>query len=200
MNIALVRASYNPFGGAERTLQSVAEALIAHGDTPTIVTRHWPESAGKHIAHHVLNPRYFTKAGRETGFARAVQTLIDTHAFDLVQSYERIPGAHIYHAVDGVHAEWLARRQRGQGALGKLGVALNPHHRAVLELERGMYASPNLKAVICISKMVKDDIVRRFGVDEKKCEVIHLDIDTKKFHPRVREEFREATRADLGIP
>jgi UDP-glucose:(heptosyl)LPS alpha-1,3-glucosyltransferase len=200
MNIALVRASYNPFGGAERTIQSVAEALIAHGDVPTIVTRHWPDSAGRRIAHHVVNPRYFTKAGRETGFARQVGQLIESHTFDLVQSYERIPGAHIYHAVDGVHAEWLQRRQRAQRALSRLGVALNPHHRTVLELERGMYASPNLKTVICISKMVKDDIVRRFGVDAAKCEVIHLEIDTEKFHPRVREEYRESTRTKLGIP
>ena len=200
MNIALVRASYNPFGGAERTIQSVAEALIAGGDACTIVTRHWPENAGQRIAHRVVNPRYVTKAGRENSFARCVGQLIDSHAFDLVQSYERIPGAHIYHAVDGVHAEWLTRRQRAQGALSRLGVSLNPHHRAVLELERGMYASPNLKAVICISKMVKDDIVRRFGFDGAKCEVIHLDIDTEKFRPRVREEFRESTRTRLGIP
>ncbi len=200
MNIALVRASYNPFGGAERTIQSVAEALTASGDTPTIVTRHWPENAGQRIAHHVVNPRYLTKAGRETGFARAVGELIASRAFDWVQSYERIPGAHIYHAVDGVHAEWLARRQRTQSAWGRLGVALNPHHRAVLALERGMYASPNLRAVICISNMVKDDIVRRFGVDPAICDVIPLDIDTERFHPRVREAYRDATRAKLGIP
>lgn len=200
MNIALVRASYNPFGGAERTIQSVADALMAIGNVPTIVTRHWPEKTGQRIAHHVVNPRFFTKAGRERSFARAVGDVIAARRFDLVQSYERIPGAHIYHAVDGVHAEWLQRRQRAQSTLGRLGVALNPHHRAVLELERGMYASPNLKAVICISHMVKDDIVRRFGTDAAKCEVIHLDIDHEKFHPRVRTEFRESTRAKLGIP
>ncbi len=200
MNIALVRASYNPFGGAERTIQSVAETLVAQGHVPTIVTRRWPEGAGQHIAHHVVNPRYLTKAGREQGFAQAVGALIDARTFDLVQSYERVPGAHIYHAVDGVHAEWLDRRRRVQSTLSRLGVAWNPHHRAVLELEQDMFASPNLKAVICISQMVKDDIVRRFGVDPAKCDVIHLDIDSEKFHPRVREEFREATRHQLGIP
>lgn len=200
MNIALVRASYNPFGGAERTIQSVAEALTAQGHEPTIVTRRWPESAGQHIAHHVVNPHYLTKAGRVQGFAQAVGALIDARSFDLVQSYERIPGAHIYHAVDGVHAEWLDRRRRAQSTLSQIGVAWNPHHRAVLQLEQGMFTSSNLKAVICISQMVKDDIVRRFGVHPAKCDVIHLDIDSEKFHPRVRDEFREATRTQLGIP
>ncbi|MBL8521564.1 MAG: glycosyltransferase family 4 protein [Betaproteobacteria bacterium] len=200
MKIALARASYNPFGGAERTIQSVAEAMRAGGDEPTLLTRHWPDNAGHGIAHQVVNPRYFSKAGREKSFANAVGRIIDARAFDLVQSYERIPGAHVYHAVDGVHAEWLERRKRGQNLMGRLGVILNPHHRAVLDLERRMYASPTLKAVICISQMVKDDIVRRFGVDAERCEVIHLDIDSEKFHPRVQGEFRAATRSALGIP
>lgn len=199
MKIALARAHYNPFGGAERTIASVADALIAGGDTPTILTRHWPPSADARIAHREVNPRFFTKAGRETSFAQAVGAIAASGDYDWVQSYERIPGVHIYHAVDGVHAEWLTRRQRAQGVLARWGVALNPHHRAVLELERGMYASRALQTVICISNMVKDDIVRRFDVDPARCEVIHLDIDHDKFHPRVRDEFRDITRTQLGF-
>lgn len=201
MKIALVRARYNPFGGAERFLNSAAEAIAANGATPTIVTRAWPETGGgSRIAHRILNPRHFTKAQRETGFASAVQGVIAEKAFDLVQSYERIPGVDIYHAVDGVHAEWLHQRRRVQGALGKFGVAANPHHRAVLRLEAGMYASPNLKAVICISELVKRNVIERYGVDAGKCHVVYGDIDTEKFHPGLRDEHCTAMRTKLGIP
>ena len=44
MKIAFIRARYNPFGGAERFLNSAAEALVAQGSSPTIITRAWPDS------------------------------------------------------------------------------------------------------------------------------------------------------------
>lgn len=199
MKIALVRARYNPFGGAERFLNSAAAAIAVSGAAPTLLTRAWPESGGQ-IQHRIVDPSHLTKAGRETGFARAVQAIIAAKDYDLVQSYERIPGVDIYHAVDGVHAEWLHQRRRVQGALGRWGVALNPHHRAVLGLERGMYASPNLKAVICISELVKNNVMTRYGVDAAKCHVVYGDIDAEKFHPGLRAEHRQSMRAKLGIP
>lgn len=203
MKIALARAKYNPFGGAERFLNAAAAALAANGAAPTILTRDWPTTApqgGVAIAHRIVDPRHLTKAGRERGFARAVQRIAKSGEFDLVQSYERIPDVDIYHAVDGVHAEWLAQRARVQGRAGRLGVRINPHHRAVLELEAGMYASRRLRAVICISELVKRNVVERYGVVPERCHVIYGDIDSEKFHPGLKAEHRARVRAELGLP
>ena len=152
MKLALIRARYDPFGGAERFLNSAADALVAQGASPTIITRAWPQSANPAIAHQIVNPRYITSAGRDSGFARAVCALLQTQQFDLVQSYERLACCDVFHAVDGVHAEWLAQRKRVQSAVKQFGVRINPHHRVVLAAERQMYHSPKLRAVICISQ------------------------------------------------
>jgi UDP-glucose:(heptosyl)LPS alpha-1,3-glucosyltransferase len=199
MKLALIRAKYDPFGGAERFLNSAADALVAQGARPTIITRAWPPSASAAIQHQIVNPGYITSAGRDRGFANAVCDLLQNERFDLVQSYERLACCEVFHAVDGVHAEWLAQRKRVQTPLRKFGVSINPHHRYVLDAERRMYQSSKLKAVICISQMVKQDVVRHYGVAPEKLHVIYGSIDTEAFHPRLRDEHRLATRQKLGV-
>jgi UDP-glucose:(heptosyl)LPS alpha-1,3-glucosyltransferase len=200
MKIAFIRARYNPFGGAERFLNSAAEALVAQGSSPVIITRDWPDSGHAGIQHRIVNPRYFTKAGRDRTFAQATLALLQQEKFDFAQSYERMAGCDIFHAVDGVHAEWLVQRQRVQGGLKRLGVQINPHHRNLLKAERAMYTSPQLKAVICISQMVKRNVMQHYGVAENKLHVIYGDIDSEKFHPGLRDEHRASMRKELDIP
>lgn len=199
MKIALIRAHYDPFGGAERFLNGAADAMIAHGDSPTIITRSWPARANASIAHQIVNPRYVTTAGRDQGFARATRALLDSAHFDLVQSYERIDCCDVFHAVDGVHAEWLVQRRRIQSAWQRFGVRINPHHRYLLDAERRMYHSSGLRAVICISEMVKQDILRHYQIAPAKLHVIYGPIDTKSFHPGLKDLHRAAIRQQYGI-
>lgn len=199
MKLALIRAHYNPFGGAERFLNAAADAMLAHGHMPTIITRAWPSRASAAIEHEIVNPRYATTAGRDRGFARAATELLRTRHFDLVQSYERLKGCDVFHAVDGVHAEWLRQRRRVQSPWQRLGVTLNPHHRYLLDAERRMYDSKRLRAVICISEMVKSDILRHYDVAPEKLHVVYGSIDTTQFHPSLRETFRSQVRQAHGI-
>lgn len=202
MKLALIRAKYNPFGGAERFLND-AVAALANSDLqvkPTLFTREWPEQAATTLSHQIINPRYATSNGRDRGFGEAVCAALPAGKFDLVQSYERIACCDIYHAVDGVHAEWLRQRRRILGSIRTLGVAINPRHRYVLAAERAMFTSPRFKAAICISEMVKKDILRHFDIDAAKLHVIYSGVDTEKFSPALREEFRGVTREKLSIP
>lgn len=202
MKLALIRAKYNPFGGAERFLND-AVAALASSDleiAPTLFTREWPAQSETLLAHRIINPRYATSHGRDRGFAQAVCSALAEDSFDLVQSYERLSCCDIYHAVDGVHAEWLRQRRRISGRLRSFGVALNPRHRYVLAAERAMFTSPRFKAAICISVMVKNDILRHFNIDPARLHVIYSGVDTIKFSPALRTEFRDAARSKLAIP
>jgi len=60
--------------------------------------------------------------------------------FDLVQSHERIACCDIYRAGDG-YTPMVAQPRAALGALGRLGVALNPYHRYVLAAERRLFQS-----------------------------------------------------------
>ena len=202
MKLALIRAKYHPFGGAERFLND-AVAALAHCDleiAPTLFTREWPAQLETTLAHRIINPRYATSSGRDRGFAQAVCSALSADSFDLVQSYERLTCCDIYHAVDGVHAEWLRQRHRISSPIRSFGVAVNPRHRYILAAERAMFTSPRFKAAICISEMVKNDILRHFKIDPAKLHVIYSGVDTIKFSPALRADFFDTTRNKLAIP
>jgi UDP-glucose:(heptosyl)LPS alpha-1,3-glucosyltransferase len=195
LRLALVRQRYTPFGGAERFLSRAIDALRSQGATVTLVTRQWDGAA-----HAITcNPIFVGSLWRDWSFARCVCRSLAGANFDLVQAHERIACCDIYRAGDGVHREWLAQRTRVLGPVARLGVRLNPYHRYVLAAERRLFESSQLKAVICNSRMVKDEIRRHFGVDEAKLRVIYSGVDLDDFNPRLRTLHRDAIRSALGL-
>lgn len=201
IRLALVRQRYNPFGGAERFVATTLDALaLREGDLElTLITRKWIGGVQKHAVIECRSP-YLGRLGRDHGFARCVRHVLAREKFDLVQSHERIEGCDIFRAGDGVHAAWLEQRCRQQGLLGRLGAWLSPWHRYTLAAERRMFADPRLKAVICISALVRDDIRRFYKVPEEKLHVIYNGIDLDRFHPGLAIEHRNSVREQYGIP
>jgi UDP-glucose:(heptosyl)LPS alpha-1,3-glucosyltransferase len=197
VKLALVRQYYTPFGGAERFVDRALTALHERGIDVTIIARRWKGEGGPPVL--ACNPGYLGRTWRDAGFARGVQRIIADGRFDLVQSHERIPGCHIYRAGDGVHATWLALRDQVRGTGARLATALSPWHRYTLAAEAGVYRHPNLRAVICNSRMVRDDIARRFAVPADKLRVIYNGVDLDFFHPQLRTRHRDWVRADLGV-
>ena len=187
MKLAIVRQKYTPYGGAERFVERALKALRAKGVDVSIVAREWQGEAAGEMQGVRINPFYLGRTWRDAGFARGVQRLMAQKQFDLVQSHERIPGCDIYRAGDGVHATWLELRNK---PLDRLAL----WHRYTLAAEATMFRHPNLRTVICNSRMVKDDIARRFGVADEKLEVIYNGVDLDVFHPRLRENHGRALR------
>ncbi|MDH5511915.1 MAG: glycosyltransferase family 4 protein, partial [Gammaproteobacteria bacterium] len=100
---------------------------------------------------------------------------------------------------DGVHREWLKQRARVLGWPGRLGLALNPYHHYVKVAEKKLFTNPRLKAVICNSRMVRDEIGNYFQVPDDKLPVIYSGVDTEAYHPGLHTH-RETVRARHGIP
>ena len=65
--------------------------------------------------------------------------------------------------------------------------------------EKDLFGSARLKAVICNSKMVRDEIRNHFGVAGEKLHVIYSGVDTRVFHPDLKRH-RAAVRAQYVIP
>ena len=60
--------------------------------------------------------------------------------------------------------------------------------------------SPQLKAVICNSEMVRNEITARFGTPGDKLVLIRNAVDADAFHPGLRDEMRAAVRQQVKIP
>lgn len=197
MKLAVVRQKYNPFGGAERFVDRALAALAAQGVTATLITREWRGASPQPV--RLCNPFHVGRLWRDAGFAACVRRIVDAGEFDLVQSHERIAGCHIYRAGDGVHATWLELRGRSQTPLGRAATAAHPWHRYTLAAEARMFRDPALEAVICNSRMVRDDIARRFGVADERLHVIYNGVDLAAYHPQLKALHRARLRAELGI-
>jgi UDP-glucose:(heptosyl)LPS alpha-1,3-glucosyltransferase len=145
-----------------------------------------------------VDPFYIGNLWRDWSFARTARKAWRREAFDLVQSHERIPGCDVYRAGDGVHREWIEIRRKAGSVWQRLGIALNPYHSYVCAAEKEMFEHPRLRAVICNSRMVRDEVRRGFRIAPEKLHVIYNGVDLEHFHPRQREQLRAAARAEIG--
>jgi UDP-glucose:(heptosyl)LPS alpha-1,3-glucosyltransferase len=196
LKLAIVRQRYTPYGGAERFIARALPALERAGTEVTLIARGARGWGARRLLQ--VNPFHLGNLWRDASFARAARKAWRREGFDLVQSHERIPGCDVYRAGDGVHRRWLEIR-RASGSLGeRLGIALNPYHWYVCRAEREMFEHPRLRAVVCNSAMVREEVRRAFRIDPGKLHLIYSGVDLEHFHPRLRESLRGATRAKLG--
>ena len=210
MKLALIRQRYNPYGGAERFVERAMTALAAQEVELTLLTRSWSarpagavkqDGAGAEAAVRMMrcDPFYIGRVWRDWGFAHAASKAVKSGNFDLVQSHERIACCDIYRAGDGVHRQWLINRKRAAGLWERIALTLNPYHRYTLAAEQRLFRSPGLRAVICNSNMVKEEVRRHFGLPESKLHVIYSGVDLAAFHPELRQTWRVRKRKELGI-
>lgn len=203
MKIAIVRQRYNPFGGAERFVERALGALSEQGSQVTLITRNWDGAPHEGFRQVTCDPPYSRLLGREArdrSFAQAVQVEWARGEYDITQSHERIPGCMIFRAGDGVHAAWLEHRASILSPLQRAVQKLSGFHRYLLKAEREMFAHSALRAVICNSQMVADEISCYYGVERERLHVIYNGVDTEDFHPSLREMHRTHWRSEMGIP
>ncbi len=205
IHLAIVRSRYNPFGGAERFVERTLTALEGNDIDVTLIARQWDgpvessEGAKKNWRLLTCNPFHIGRLWRDKSFAKGVQALIARQRFDLVQSHERIAGCDVFRAGDGVHATWLSLRGRTLSAFGRWLQSLSPWHRYTLRAERAMFRSKKLRAVICNSVMVREDLARRYPKLERRLHVLHNGVDLERFHLALRARHRATLRDELGL-
>jgi UDP-glucose:(heptosyl)LPS alpha-1,3-glucosyltransferase len=199
VRLAIVRQRYTPYGGAERFVEGALEALLERGIAISLYTRSWPQTRLQLIEPVLCDPFYIGRLWRDWSFARAVCRSMAKKPPELVQSHERLLCCDVYRAGDGVHRAYLDERLRDASHFRRWLTESAPYHRYVVDVERRLFTSPILRAVICNSKMVRAEIHERFGIPEEQLPVIYNGVDTDAYSPELRKH-RAALRAALRIP
>lgn len=188
MRLAIVRQDYRPEDAVESGLERVLEALLERNVAVSLYTRSWPQTRLQLIEPSIIDPFHLGALWRDRGFARAACRAVRRWQPSLVESHERLLCCDVYRATGGVHAVWLAERLKRAATAGRLAARISPHNRYLLNVERRLFASPWLRAVICGSNMVRDEIRSNFPLPAAKLHVIYDSVDTDIFHPGLRAE------------
>ena len=199
MRIALARYRYSPHGGAERYLDSLGERLGKAGADVRILSSSW-EGAEKTVSswERIRVPEWPASL-RPSRFAVAVNRWARAHPEWLLFSFERLPGAEVVRAGDGCHAEWLSRKQALKAPYAAALDRLRILNRTHIRLERQMFRSKRLLAVIANSARGKEEIVRHYKVPADIISVVHNGVDLSRFPAGMRESARAKLRGRFGI-
>ncbi len=200
MRIALITRRFDPAGGGtERDLIVTAEWLRAGGHDVTI------------FAEDVRGGSSEWKIRRVGGFApgRALSLLRFAYSAvpaarrdgaELVLSFARVVGADVLRSGGSAHVSYLRAARKWRSATTVALMRVRPYHRVQMLVERRGFASRALRKVIAVSNLVKDDIVREFGVDPRKIVTLYNGVDFDTFRPAASDEDRKAVRSQFKIP
>jgi UDP-glucose:(heptosyl)LPS alpha-1,3-glucosyltransferase len=198
-SVAILRQRYSPYGGGEEIIRQAADLLAREGLAEIcVVTREWSDRQSPGVRTLVCDPPHVGRLMREVTFCRQSLPLARRHC-QLVQSHERIPGADIYRAGDGVYRRWIENYSRVLPPWRRWSLQASPFHRLAMAYERAIYASPQLRAIIANSQMVADDIVAFFPHVRHKVRVIWNGVDCDRFHPGLRDAHRSEVLQRHGL-
>jgi UDP-glucose:(heptosyl)LPS alpha-1,3-glucosyltransferase len=187
MRIALVIERFEPAGGGmEAVAWQVAHGLAEAGDEVCVVARTGRDSPAVQLLRVPVAGSW--QPLRVTSFSRAAARAAPRGAWDVVHAFSRTRHQDLYRAGGGSHADYLERSHSG---LAQAARRLTPRHRVLLGIERRVFADDS-QAIQCGSKLVRDQIAKRFGVPDSRLHVLYNGVDCQRFHP--------ASRRDPGGP
>jgi UDP-glucose:(heptosyl)LPS alpha-1,3-glucosyltransferase len=196
MKIALIRRRYTSFGGAERYVAELARTLTTRGHDTHIYAERWRNMDG--LTFHRVPTLRGMSFVEILSFAHGARKLIQKSDYDIVHSFERTFCQDVYRAGDGCHREWLQQRRIADNFFKCRTYAINPMHRAILQVERKLYQDPRLKVVIVNSHRVKQEIIFHYGFPEERIRVIHNGLNPSLLDPGRNRELPPGLRLEKG--
>lgn len=199
MRIALVTRRFDPGGGGtERDLLITAERLDEAGHDLTIYAAEVREPSQKWRVRQV-GTRVLGRVGLLLHFGFSACTLARQEGAELVLSFARAVDANILRSGGGVHADYVRAARRWRGRLSAEAMRLGPYHLAQMTIERRAFGSPSLKKVIAVSNLVRDEIIRAFGLPPAKVATVYNGVDLNRFRPAGDPAVRARIRREFGI-
>ncbi len=200
MRVALVIDHFFPRkGGAEAYLDALALELGRRGHSVAVVARRRGEGSAP-VRFHAVRTAGFPRWWREVGFLRGARRTLDVEGFDVSLGIRHCPGMDVYVPHGGVHLEALrAQEAAAGGAASRLLHAASPKQWFFRWAEKQMLGRNGRPVIVAVSRRVRDDMARHYGVPEAAVRVIYNGVDTQRFRPDPTGRVRDAVRSDLGI-
>ena len=203
--IALALEHFSRFaGGAESYAVSLAHSLVQAGWEVHLFGESWEGEPEGAVFHQIHIPSWWPGWARILGFALKHRRRMVSGAFPVVLGFGNTIHMNVYQSHGGVH--WCSTRR-------KIDAESNPLLRLVIRvthlispkqwmrhwIESAPFRMTPLPRIIAISQMIKDDMIRSYGIEGQQIELVYNGVDTNRFNPGLRERLRGPFRQTLGF-
>ncbi|GJQ57919.1 MAG: glycosyltransferase family 1 protein [Candidatus Scalindua sp. AMX11] len=204
MKIALVIYKFLPSkGGGEGYLACLANQLAERGHEVHVFAHDW-ENSNRLIRFHTIPAIRFPKFLKEVSFVINSRRALQAEDFDIIQVVGRALGMNVFNPHCGVERAWLKQdfqsiRNPFYRFLKRISKLFSLRQNFILWLDKKQYTDEKVSKIIAISDMIKSDMIHYHQVDPQKIAVIYNGVDTKRFNPNRRDDYRKAVRKKLSI-
>lgn len=206
MKLAIVIERFEAWrGGAETSTLEIARLLAARGHDIHIVTATNSQSPPDMTIHRVPSTAVIP-ALRTAAFVRKATAFLQSRRFDVVHAVAPIPAADVYQPRGGLLGETMqrnvaTRRSPSRRLLKRAMLAMNVKQRALLELERRIFApmAPGGPTIVAVSNYVARQCERLYGAGPPRVRVVFNGVSTVVPPPEQRAAYRAAIRSEYHV-
>lgn len=194
MKIAVLKKDFDHTGGgAERYAAKVCAGLADRGHEVTVFSESFDGELSKNLCHHPVPRSIFSSFSRTVAFHRKVQSVLQPEDFDFIYSLSRTFPCDVFRVAESIQFEWINIRYP---SLQKL----NPRHIGILNLEKKLYHTENVKAIVTNAELTKKQIIELYNYPESRIHVIRNGVDRFKFFPARDANESKTIRDSFNIP
>jgi UDP-glucose:(heptosyl)LPS alpha-1,3-glucosyltransferase len=203
MKIAFVLDKFLPSRGGERYFLFLIDELLNRGHDVHVCAAEVEDMDGR-VVYHKIPVWRFPRSLRMFSFMRNADALIRGEAFDVVHGLGQNLALMVLNPHGGVEKAYL----RGEFASIGFGFYyvyrflkryLSPRHYLELWIQKQLYTGRDVRQIIAVSRMVKEEIIFYYKVPKERITAIFNSVDIRRFHPDNRVRWRGNVRAELGI-
>ena len=204
LKIAIVLDRYLPSRGGESYFAWLAKELSGRGHEVHIFATVTEKALVKEFPVHRIPGVRYPRSLRVLSFLINSARTIRLDDFDIVHGIGQSLVMNVFNPHGGVEKAYLRQEfssitNRFYYVYKLLKRYLSAQHYLMLWIQEKQYLSDSVRKIIAISQMIKNDIIRYYGVSEEKIAVVFNTVDLDRFHPQNRAIFRKEKRADLRI-
>jgi UDP-glucose:(heptosyl)LPS alpha-1,3-glucosyltransferase len=202
--VAIIKNSYTPYGGAEKYTGRVVDAFARRGYAVDVLTSARHPWGSESVTRVPIAAPSFSRLLRVYAFNENSRRYLAGawNRYRCVLTMERTDTATHIRAGGGSHRAWLERRGRFLSPARRATLALNPFHQLVLAIERRSVAAPQLRKLICNSRMVQREFLEHYGLEAAKTAVVHNGVEWGALAAPFAEapSARPRLKRELGLP
>ncbi|HWU83235.1 MAG TPA: glycosyltransferase family 4 protein [Methylophilaceae bacterium] len=193
MRFAFLIFKYFPYGGVQRDMLRIANALALAGHNVDIFTMSWEGEAPQNgIRLRLIDARGMINHKRYDNFIRQAREEIARVNYSLVVGFNRMPGLDVYFAADPCFAE-RAQNQRG------FFYRLSGRYRWFSKCERAVFAPEANCQVLLLSEREKADFQRWYRTPEHRFHLLPPYLSQARMTLHDKQAMRTRLRETFGF-